>query len=737
MYGQGMTLSSVPQHLGRSKPNLDPYGQLLRMLVPRASGIGFYDARGAALWVSDDYEGPDPQPVVEEALSKALPATAAEIDGFARDFEGAPAYAFRLRDDAGRLIAVAVLLVRDGETRPYSFVQHLARPALECLSRELLARSTLGMLSRDLRARDDDLDLLLKVAPDDPDNPEQGDELALLVQTSVDHLGCRLGALVVPERNVALCKARSGSKPQVSVLTATHRHLLNWAQLQRRALLINKANTAPGGLPPVKILSVPVRHVSGRVTGFLAMFRPADGEDFDLREERLCELLGRKISAVLQNNFDSATSLLTRPAFDLQVRAALSARDGNTPSCILYLDADRMHVVNDNFGMHVGDEVIGKIADVLRRKPRPGALAARIAGDRFAVFLPDCKLEFAEQIAEAICRECSGLSYPRGTSTVQVSVSVGVAELTDGPAALPHAVASAEIACKAAKDRGRGRVESFKEADQSIVRRSLDVAVVQEVHEALARDRFVLYAQPILPLGAGGGEPRFELLLRMLGADGEVLPPGKFLSAAERYQLLPKIDRWVVQHALDDLRTQAGVLRGRAMRFSINVSGPSVADPAFLEFLEESLRDSGLPPETIGFELTETAAVSNLARADRLMQRMRNLGCTFALDDFGTGLSSLSYLRSLPVSTLKIDGSFVRDAASNPRTEAMVRAIAQLASTMGMETVAEFVETDDLRMRMASLGVDFGQGFAIGKPVPLAEVLSDLALYEAMAVQRA
>jgi diguanylate cyclase (GGDEF)-like protein len=736
MYGLTRMLSSVPQHLGSAKPGLDLYGQLLRMLVPRASGIGFYDARGAALWVSENYDGPDPRPVVEEALAKVPPATTGQIDGFSRNFEGAPAYAFRLRDDSGRLIAVAVLLVRDGDERPYSFVQQLAQPALECLTRELLARSTLGVLSRDLRSRDDDLDLLLKVAPEDPDDPEQGDELALLVQTCVDHLGCTLGALVVPERNVALCKAPSGSKPKVSVLTATHRHLLNWAQLQRRALLINKANNTSGGLPPVKILSVPVRHASGRVTGFLAMFRPADGEDFDLREERLCELLGRKISAVLQNNFDSATSLLTRPAFELQVRAALAGRS-STPSCILYLDGDRMHVVNDNFGMHVGDEVIGKIAEVLRRKPRPGALASRIAGDRFAVFLPDCKLEFAEQIAEAVCRDCAGLSYPRGTSTVQVSVSVGVAELNEGPSALPHALAAAEIACKAAKDRGRGRVESFKEADQSIVRRSADVAIVQDLHEALARDRFVLFAQPILPLGPEGGEPRFELLLRMLGANGEVLPPQKFLSAAERYQLLTKIDRWVVEHAFGDLKAQAGLLRGRGMRFSINVSGPSVADPAFLGFLEETLQDSGLPAELIGFELTETAAVSNLTRADQLMQRMRNLGCTFALDDFGTGLSSLSYLRSLPVSTLKIDGSFVRDAASNPRTEAMVRAIAQLASTMGMETVAEFVETDDLRIRMASLGVDFGQGFAIGKPAPLAEVLGDLALYEAMVAQRA
>lgn len=735
LHGEYVMATAPPGHLSSTRPNLDPYGQLLRMLMPRASGIAFHDLAGKQMWLSGDYDGPDPQPVVDEALKRAPPATSAQIDGYACDFHGAPAYAFRMRNDHGGVIAVATLLTRDKENQPYSFVLHMVRPALECMQRELLSRESLGTMNRSLRARDDDLDLLLKVAPDDPQNPQQADELALLTQACVDHLDCVLGALVIPERNVAICKSRTGTKPQVSILTATHRHLLNWTQLQRRVLLINQANTTAGGLPPYKILAMPVRHASGRVTGFLAMFRPADAPDFDLRAERLSELLARKASTVLQNNFDSATSLLTRPAFEIQANAILAAMKGEKSSCVLYLDADRMHVINDNFGMHIGDEVICKIAEVVRRKMRPGALAARIAGDRFAVFLPDCKMEFAEQIAETICRQVSELSYGHGDGTVQVSVSVGVAQLPESQSPLSHGLAGAEIACKAAKDRGRARVEVLQDADQSIMRRHSDVLVVQRVHDALAHDRFTLFCQPILPLGANGGEPRFELLLRMVTEDGEILPPDKFLSAAERYQLLPQIDRWVLRNALAALKSQAGALRGRGMRFSINLSGPSIADEGFLQHLESSVRDSGLPPELLCFELTETAAISNLARADRLMQRMRTLGCTFALDDFGTGLSSLAYLKALPVSTLKIDGSFVRDAATNQRTESMVRAIAQLAHTMGMETVAEYVETDELRIRMAALGVDFGQGFAIGKPLPLAEILGDLALYEVMAVQ--
>jgi diguanylate cyclase (GGDEF)-like protein len=540
----------------------------------------------------------------------------------------------------------------------------------------------------------------------------------------------------VPERNVAICKAPRGERPQVEVLTRIHRHLLNWAQLQRRNLVINKIKVRPIELPPYKILATPVRHASGRVVGFLAMFREEDAPNFDPRTERLVELLARKTTVALANNFDAMTALLTRAAFETQVRAQLATRRQPAPECVLYLDVDRLHVVNDNFGMHVGDELIGKVAEVLRKKPRPGALAARIAGDRFAVYLPDCTLEFAQQIGEMLRRQCAELTYVRGDGTVQASVSVGVAELPpESRNRLAHGLANAEIACKAAKDRGRGRVEVFQDADLSIMRRSTDIVVVQALHEALAADRFALFAQPILPLGTERTEPRFEFLLRMVSENSELLPPEKFLSAAERYQLLPEIDRWVIKNSLGALAAHASSLRGRAMRFSMNISGASIASDDFLQFLEGSVADSGLPPEILCFELTETSAVSNLARADRLMQRLRAVGCSFALDDFGTGLSSLVYLKSLPVSVLKIDGAFVRDTGTNQRTESMVRAIAQLARTMGMETVAEYVETDELRTRMAGLGVDYGQGFAIGRPVPVDQVLGDLALYEAMAQQ--
>jgi hypothetical protein len=244
---------SFPQHLSATRPSLDPYGHLLRMLMPRAVGIAFYDADGRPMWVADGYEGPDPLPLVRAALSGVPPATTARIDGFSQDHEGAPAYVFRLRDSEGAVIAVATLLTRDIENHPYSFVQHLVQPALECLQRELEARNSLGELSRDLRARDDDLNLLLRITPDEADGAPQGDELGTLVQACVDHLGCALGALVVPERNIAICRAPAGQKPQVEILSRIHRHLLNWAQLQRRNLTINRVRTRPVDSDPPRL----------------------------------------------------------------------------------------------------------------------------------------------------------------------------------------------------------------------------------------------------------------------------------------------------------------------------------------------------------------------------------------------------------------------------------------------------------------------------------------------------
>ena len=250
--------------------------------------------------------------------------------------------------------------------------------------------------------------------------------------------------------------------------------------------------------------------------------------------------------------------------------------------------------------------------------------------------------------------------------------------------------------------------------------------LVGTLREALANDLFRLEAQPLVALAAGSHGHRFELLLRMIDSTGDSIAPSKFLSAAERYQLAPDIDRWVVQYVLATLAPHAERLASIGAHFAVNISGQSIGDDDFPTFLERQLRVHGLPPALISFELTETAAVSNIVRAESLMRRLRDLGHEIALDDFGRGLSSLTYLKTLPVSYLKIDGELVRDVIASSRSQAMVSAIVQLARAMGLGTTAECIESDGIKTVVAGLGVDFGQGYALGRPRPLDQVLQEL-----------
>jgi EAL domain-containing protein (putative c-di-GMP-specific phosphodiesterase class I) len=342
------------------------------------------------------------------------------------------------------------------------------------------------------------------------------------------------------------------------------------------------------------------------------------------------------------------------------------------------------------------------------------------------LLLPDANVDRAQDLAERLRDALERLAFVRDRQTVDITASFGIAAVMGGHLSLSHALASAEIACKAAKDRGRNRVEIYADGDQSIVRRYTDLTLVGTVRSALLDQRFRLEAQPIVPLNGAPPHPKFELLLRMTDESGNSVPPDKFLSAAERYQLAPAIDRWVVRRVIETLKPLAGRLQQLHACFAVNISGQSLGDADFATFMESTLRDAGLPLELLSFEVTETAAVANIVRAEALLRRLRELGCPVALDDFGRGLSSLTYLKTLPVTYLKIDGSFVRDVVTDERSHAMLSAIVQLARAMGLETVAECVESDAIRQAIQALGVSYGQGFSIGRPVPLDKVLGAL-----------
>ena len=433
---------------------------------------------------------------------------------------------------------------------------------------------------------------------------------------------------------------------------------------------------------------------------------------------------------------DTLTGLYTRPAFEHRVRAAVANTDSSPSWSSLYINVDQLHVINDNFGMRVGDGVLGELGELLRSRLPPGAFAARISGDRFSVLLP-MHLDDAERFGESLREGAEQLGSTQGNSRLRVSISVGVAALDSSEGELMHSLAAAETACKAAKDRGRNRVEVYRSNDVSLVRRFADINIAGRIHDAVSAGRLRLDAQLILPFAhATHMRPHYELLVRMVDEDGTIALPDSFMSAAVRYQLMQSIDRWVIDSAVERLKAFSATFSGAPLSFAINFSGQSLNDESFADFLIDRIRSSGLPPDLFCFELTENASIASIARARDMMARLRTLGCGIALDDFGTGLSSLAYLRQLPVTILKIDGSFVRDVVRDPRAESMVRAIAQLARAMSLVTVAEYVETEEIRARVATLGVDYGQGFAIMKPRALDDVLAELIAAPVAGVQR-
>jgi len=378
-----------------------------------------------------------------------------------------------------------------------------------------------------------------------------------------------------------------------------------------------------------------------------------------------------------------------------------------------------------------------RVADLLSAPLLPDdSLAARISGDRFAIVLPRSTCADAVKIAEALQTAASQLVIGPLKEAFDVSISCGICALVPMPEELARAIAAAEMACKSAKKSGGRHVKLYAFEDGSMMRRHTDALAVGTLRSALKADRLLLYAQRIAPLLNQSLPGGYEILLRLRDVDGTLLSPGPLIDAAQRYQLLPSIDRWVMHRALQMLGPYRGMLRSRGLGMSINVSGQSICDETFIQQFTQALNEANLPRHSISVELTEQAAITNLASAAQMVARLGALGCRFAMDDFGTGANSLAYLKALQVYRVKIDGSFVRDIRSDRNSKATVKGIVELAKGLGIETVAEYVENDEIAKEVRRLGVDYAQGYAFGKPTPLDEILDSLAKDESRRLHR-
>lgn len=461
--------------------------------------------------------------------------------------------------------------------------------------------------------------------------------------------------------------------------------------------------------------AAPILMNTGEVLGAVLVFR-------DVTQQRR---LARQIS--WQASHDALTELINRREFERCLQVACEhAKDVGIQHTLCYLDLDRFKVINDTCGHAAGDELLRQISTLLKHQIRKTDIVARLGGDEFAILLHQCSLSEAIAVAQTIRQSIQAFRFVWQGKTFGVGVSLGLIAIDAKTTSAMTAMNQADAACYQAKYHGRNRVEVY-DRDHSPTNAN-STAWLTLLTEALETDQFQLYCQPILPINPKGNSAQhFEILLRLPDANGNLMTPGAFMPTAERYNLMPAIDRWVIRHLF---ATQAEPLRqswqqcqasGSVCEFlyAINLSGASLNEEGLVSFIQDLLVSYDIPPQMICFEITETVAIANLNRAAQLIQAIRQLGCRFALDDFGTGMSSFNYLKKLPIDYLKIDGSFVKEIAHDRVARAITESINRVGHLMGLQTIAESVEDEAILLTLREIGLDYAQGWAIAPPQPL------------------
>ena len=475
--------------------------------------------------------------------------------------------------------------------------------------------------------------------------------------------------------------------------------------LSRRALLLSRTD---GHERSIELTASPMRNEAKELIGAVVMLHD------------ITELRGLARQMSYQATHDALTGLVNRREFERRLQEAIdSGHRGDGQHVLCYLDLDRFKLVNDTSGHVAGDSMLREVAKLLRDAVRDSDTVGRLGGDEFGLLLIGCPLDKARQIADDLTRAVSDYRFVWKDKIFNIGVSVGLVEISRESGTLEELLAAADTACYVAKKQGTGRVAVYSARDEALARHTGEIQWLQRLQGALKENRFHLYHQVIVPAHGEETGPAMEVLVRLQDEAGHELAPSEFMRAAERYRLMGLVDRWVVQTTLAALgRGAIAVPPQRSV--AINISGQTLADAQFLEFVVECFDSTGAAPTQVCFEITESAVIANLDSARRFVGVLHGMGCEFALDDFGSGVGSFSNLKNLPLDYLKIDGSFMRNLARDTVNQAMVTAMIKLARTLNFKVIAEQVEDSAAAEVARKMGVDYLQGYAIGRPQPLA-----------------
>ena len=701
-------------------PLCDRYGALAQALEPSLSGLVLAgpQLQRAGAWGSVPAE----VDALLQSMSWQVDAPAA-VASLSQPLDAQQGVILQPLVSTSRQLlgAIALIVPTAAAQEPGAVLLRLA-PALECLrqemqSDELAARDVEQLLESPLLARTDSL--------------SESGSLEALLDAGLAASSSQYAMLRVPVLGISISR-QAGSRlaPVVALEVAGLAKRLDalCGDLQR-AMLIDPA-LAETHSAHCRVHLLPLACCDGSVQGVVAFLAPAAGFE-PSRTHRLWLGMGAAAMARrLEAGLDRDTGLLNRHGLEQQLQ-----REPLAKGSLLLMDLDRLQSVNELYGFEAGDRMIVQVAQLLRGEHIPSdACVARLFGGCFAVLLPWADAATAYALAEVLMDAVAALPVS-GVSGGGLTASCGIAETRNLSTHLDKAFVSAELVLKLAKERGRARAEVHVSEDSLIIRRHEEVFAAADLRAALRTGEMLLYGQKIVSLHDADAPIGYELLLRMRDTQGNVHSAKDFIDAAQRYQLLPEIDRYVFDRAIELLTPHRLLVGRRRVGFSINICGGSLCDPEFIDHIVAAVKRVRLPARLITLEVTEQVAVSDLKWAAQMMQRLRDAGCGVALDDFGTGANSLAYLRTLPVTRIKIDGSFVRDLLTDPRSEAAIRGVTQLAQAFRLDTVAEFVEDAVQAEKLRQIGVERGQGHYYGKPGPLELLLDDLQACEEAELQ--
>jgi len=719
--------------------DFEKYFHLLADVLPDIKGAGVCDTTGLILACSEQWSDSQPGEYLDLArfleggeTTKGKPLS---IDCIKEDMN---LLRVGLNCRLGEATGSLVIALENAPDCSPAHIDGTVADALEavsaCVEREYQLTSELDAMARELAGRYEELNLVYDTRDDVTQYANEWEALDQLVKNCVEYLDVGMAALLFEGQNKTLCvsnKREPIHEPSV-VSQQFYGEFYSWIQTSGQSVVINdfadrqQANLCPG--VPYKVLACPVLDGAGSPVAVLVCANHNDRTDFFNSDRNLLEAMARKASKIIQANYDSLTGLVKARGFEKTVQELMgSIRENGISHCMLHLDIDQLQVINDTLGREAGDAVIKQTAVLLQQKVRTTDVVAYLGQGKYGVLLERCPIDRGMQVAENMRDLIGTKEFLWEGQSRQVTISAGMAAIESDTTGVEAVLEAAEIACDSAKESGRNRTQIYRQDDGELIARKQQMQFVNRIQTALREDRFSIYCQTIQPTQPGLERYHFEILVRMFDEQEQIVSPGLFIPAAERYHLMPVIDRWVIRKTCETLSQHAMATVASEGTVSINLSGQSFADESIITYISDQLVKNRLHPTCLCFEITETAAMSNTEAAQRIITELKEKGCRFSLDDFGTGMSSFAYLKTLPVDYLKIDGSFVRQIVEDKVSRAMVSSINEIGHVMKLKTVAEFVETEEIGGMLKTMRVDYLQGYSIAKPVPIEEYIDSLS----------